>query len=159
MKRKKTERKGLQDGLQYGLAGRVEPGTWDDRSQGEGMVPDTGLTDGTWETVLQALTFLHGQAGGTYVNPLPEVMLLDLKLPLMDGLEVLQAVRQHPRTCHLPVVILTSSKEERDLVSSYRFGANSYVRKPVSFHDFVDAARELGLYWLVWNETIPDNPS
>ena len=106
-----------------------------------------------------ALTFLHGQAGGTYVNPLPEVMLLDLKLPLMDGLEVLQAVRQHPRTCHLPVVILTSSKEERDLVSSYRFGANSYVRKPVSFHDFIEAARGLGLYWLVWNETIPENPS
>ncbi|MHB1543285.1 MAG: response regulator [Gammaproteobacteria bacterium] len=103
-----------------------------------------------------ALTFLHSQSSGTYSNPLPEVMLLDLKLPMMDGLEVLQAVRAHPRTRHLPVVILTSSKEEKDLVSGYRLGANSYVRKPVSFHEFTEAVRELGLYWLLWNEIVQE---
>jgi len=102
----------------------------------------------------EALSFLHSQSNGAYSNQLPEVMLLDLKLPMMDGLEVLQTVRAHPRTRHLPVVILTSSKEEKDLVSSYQFGANSYVRKPVSFHEFTEAARELGLYWLLWNETV-----
>lgn len=102
-----------------------------------------------------ALEFLQGQdpkARGTYVNPLPVVMLLDLKLPKMDGLEVLERVRHHPRTQFLPTVILTSSREERDLVESYRLGANSYVRKPVSFGEFVEAVRELGLYWLLINE-------
>ncbi len=101
-----------------------------------------------------ALKFLHAQSNDIYTSPLPEVMLLDLKLPMMDGLEVLQAVRAHPRTRYLPVVILTSSKEEKDLISSYQLGANSYVRKPVSFVEFTNAARELGLYWLLWNETI-----
>ncbi len=84
----------------------------------------------------------------------PQVMLLDLKLPLVDGLEVLRRVRDDRRTRFLPVVVLTSSSEERDLVESYRLGANSYVRKPVDFTAFVEAARELGLYWLLLNEPI-----
>jgi two-component system response regulator len=85
--------------------------------------------------------------------PLPQVVLLDLKLPKIDGLEVLKTLRAHPRTRLLPVVILTSSKEQQDLVASYELGANSYVRKPVDFAQFLEAARQLGLYWLVLNET------
>lgn len=84
--------------------------------------------------------------------PLPQVVLLDLKLPKVDGLEVLKALRAHSRTRLLPVVILTSSTEQQDLVSSYELGANSYVRKPVDFAQFLEAARQLGLYWLVLNE-------
>lgn len=105
----------------------------------------------------EALEYLHGQAGepARYRQPLPQVVLLDLKLPKVDGLEVLRAVRAHPRTRLLPVVVLTSSKEERDLVESYSLGANSYVRKPVSFEDFLEAVRQLGLYWLLLNELPP----
>jgi len=84
-------------------------------------------------------------------GPLPQVVLLDLKLPRLDGLEVLKRLRGDERTKHLPVVVLTSSQEERDLVESYRLGANSYVRKPVDFAEFVDAVGHLGLYWLVLN--------
>ncbi len=84
--------------------------------------------------------------------PLPQVVLLDLKLPKVDGLEVLRALRAHARTRLLPIVILTSSKEQQDLLSSYELGANSYVRKPVDFAQFLEAARQLGLYWLVLNE-------
>jgi CheY-like chemotaxis protein len=84
--------------------------------------------------------------------PLPQVVLLDLKLPKVDGLEVLRALRAHARTRLLPVVVLTSSKEQQDLVASYELGANSYVRKPVDFAQFLEAARQLGLYWLVLNE-------
>jgi two-component system, response regulator len=82
----------------------------------------------------------------------PQLVLLDLKLPRVDGLEVLKRIRQEESTCLLPVVILTSSKEDEDVMRSYELGANSYVRKPVSFVDFMEAVRELGLYWLVLNE-------
>lgn len=82
---------------------------------------------------------------------LPEVVLLDLKLPGMSGLDVLRAIRGDERTNTLPVVILTSSSEDRDMVESYRLGANSYVQKPIDFADFLEATRQLGLYWLVLN--------
>jgi len=84
--------------------------------------------------------------------PLPAVVLLDLKLPKIDGLGVLGAIRAEERTRHLPVVILTSSKEERDLANGYRLGANSYVRKPVDFGEFLRVALYMGLYWLDLNE-------
>ena len=84
--------------------------------------------------------------------PLPQVVLLDLKLPKVDGLEVLRELRANARTRLLPVVVLTSSKEQQDVLASYEFGANSYVRKPVDFAQFLEAARQLGLYWLVLNE-------
>jgi two-component system response regulator len=84
---------------------------------------------------------------------LPEVVLLDLKLPKVDGLEVLRRIRADKRTWCLPVVILTCSKEKQDLIDGYGYGANSYIRKPVDFAQFVEAVRQLGLYWLVLNET------
>jgi two-component system response regulator len=86
---------------------------------------------------------------------LPQIVLLDLKLPRVDGLEVLRRVRAADRTRLLPIVILTSSDEEKDVVDGYRFGANSYVRKPVDFDEFLEAARQLGLYWLVLNQAPP----
>lgn len=86
---------------------------------------------------------------------LPQVTLLDLKLPKVDGLDVLRRIRENARTRFLPVVILTSSKEEQDLVNAYAGGANSYVRKPVDFTQFVESIRQLGLYWLVLNEVSP----
>lgn len=88
-------------------------------------------------------------------GPLPTVVLLDLMLPKISGLEVLAKIRSTPRTAQLPVVIFTSSKEEKDLVESYRLGVNSYVQKPVDFGAFVEAAQTLGMYWLLLNEPRP----
>lgn len=105
----------------------------------------------------EALDYLF--AKGAYANrdplDLPQVILLDLKLPKVDGLEVLRQIRSDPRTRMLPVVVLTSSKEEQDMIQAYSIGVNSYVRKPVDFNQFVDAIGQLGLYWLVLNEAPP----
>lgn len=97
----------------------------------------------------EALDYLLGG------NRLPQLVLLDLKLPKIDGLEVLRRMRADDRTKFVPVVILTSSNEERDLMAGYSLGANSYVRKPVDFTQFTEAARQLGLYWLLLNEAPP----
>lgn len=102
----------------------------------------------------EALEFLFGaeNSGQSDGDNLPQVILLDINLPKINGLEVLQQIRSHPRTRLLPVVILTSSKEEVDIIKSYRLGANSYVRKPVDFEQFSEAIKQLGLYWLSLNE-------
>lgn len=104
----------------------------------------------------EALDFLLGDPNKPAENgaaPLPHMVLLDLKLPKVDGLEVLQRLRANERTRTIPIIVMTSSIEKRDLVESYSRGANSYVRKPVDFSQFVEATRQLGLYWLVLNET------
>jgi len=105
----------------------------------------------------EALDYLFGTGTHAGRNPshLPQVVLLDLKLPKVDGLEVLRRIRADERTKLLPVVVLTSSKEEQDLLKSYSLHANSYVRKPVDFTQFTEAVRQLGLYWLVLNEAPP----
>jgi two-component system response regulator len=101
----------------------------------------------------EALDYLFGT--GRHAGRDPAVVLLDLKLPKVDGLEVLKRIRADARTKLLPVVILTSSKEEQDMQEGYRQGCNSYVRKPVNFDEFLEAARQLGLYWLLLNEPAP----
>ena len=92
---------------------------------------------------------------GLYLNELPALILLDLKLPKVDGLQVLRQIRADERTSRLAVVILTTSTEEHDVAQSYDLGANSYIRKPVDFNQFVEAVQHLGLYWLVMNEPAP----
>lgn len=105
----------------------------------------------------EALDFLFCRAAYSDRRglPLPRLVLLDLKLPKVEGLEVLRQIREDPRTHALPVVILTSSKEERDLVVGYRLGVNSYIQKPVDFTQFQETVKQLGLYWLVINEPPP----
>jgi two-component system response regulator len=101
----------------------------------------------------KALQILLPEDGESALRP--ALVLLDVKLPKIDGLEVLRRIRSDPRTASLPVVVLTTSSEERDIMESYRLGANSFVRKPVVFGEFVDATRVLGVYWLLVNEPAP----
>lgn len=105
----------------------------------------------------EALDYLFGAGvhAGRDVTDLPTVVLLDLNLPKLNGLEVLRRIRDNSQTRRLPVVILTTSKDEQDILTSYDLGANSYIRKPVDFHQFAEALRQLGLYWLVLNEPPP----
>jgi two-component system response regulator len=103
----------------------------------------------------EALEILHGTPSRP-AQPLPVVVLLDLKLPRRDGFEVLDAIRAHPHTRLLPVVVLTSSAQERDRLKTYRLGANSYIVKPVDFEQFLEAARQIGMYWLMLNTAPPD---
>ena len=109
---------------------------------------------------VEALDYLFGTGAhaGRDLSNQPELILLDLKLPKVDGFEVLKKLRSDQRTMLLPVVILTSSNEQQDIVNGYGLGANSYVRKPVDFQHFLDAVRQLGLYWLVLNEGAPPAP-
>lgn len=105
----------------------------------------------------EALDYLFGKGkySGRNLEEMPAIILLDIKLPNVGGLEVLQQIRANELTKLLPVVILTSSKEEQDIINSYSFGVNSYVRKPVDFNQFAEAVRQLGLYWLLLNEAPP----
>lgn len=105
----------------------------------------------------EALDYLFARGKHAERDPtdLPALILLDLNMPKIGGLEVLKQIRAEPRTKRLPVVILTTSKEEQDLIISYDLGANSYVRKPVDFDQFTEAARSLGMYWLLLNELAP----
>lgn len=109
------------------------------------------------EDGVEALDYLFGQGAyaGRDVHAQPQVVLLDIKLPRLDGIEVLRRIRANESTKLLPVVMLTSSSEERDRLETYSLGANSYIRKPVDFQQFIDAVRQLGLYWLVLNESPP----
>jgi two-component system response regulator len=99
--------------------------------------------------------FAQGEYQGRDASQLPEVVLLDLKLPKIDGLDVLRRIRSEPLTRRMAVVILTSSNEERDIITGYDLGANSYIRKPVDFNQFMEAVRQLGVYWLVLNVSPP----
>ena len=106
----------------------------------------------------EALDYLFGT--GNHAEPdisnKPAVILLDLKLPKISGLEVLRRLRKDEQTQYLPIVVLSTSKEDRDIINSYKLGCNSYVRKPVDFNEFLTATQQLGLYWLSLNETLPD---
>ena len=106
------------------------------------------------EDGVEALDYLHGTGrfAGRDLSVMPQLVLLDLKMPKLDGLEVLQRIREDERTRILPVVVLTTSSEDRDRIESYKLGANSYIRKPVDFNQFLEAVQQLGLYWLVLNE-------
>lgn len=106
---------------------------------------------------VEALDYLFGTGAyaGRDPSKLPQLVLLDLKLPRIDGLEVLRRIRGDASTQFLPVVVLTSSKEEQDMVRSYSLHANSYIRKPVNFDRFIEAVRQLGFYWLILNESPP----
>ncbi len=106
---------------------------------------------------VEALDYMFGTGlyAGRNFKDIPVVVLLDLKLPKIDGLEVLNSIRQNEFTRLTPVVILTSSAEEKDVINGYNMGASSYIRKPVNFEQFTDAIKHLGLYWLVWNEPPP----
>lgn len=99
--------------------------------------------------------FAEGAFESRRNSPFPDLILLDLKLPKVDGLEVLRRIRAEERTRLQPVVILTTSNEDRDVIASYRLGANSYIRKPVDFDQFIEAVRQLGMYWLVLNQGPP----
>ncbi|HYG87513.1 MAG TPA: response regulator [Azospirillum sp.] len=103
----------------------------------------------------EALSWLFGDEAIGREAIAPSIVLLDLKLPKIDGIEVLRRIRTDPRTRLVPVVILTSSREEQDLINGYQLGANSYIRKPVDFPEFIQAVRQLGLYWLILNEPPP----
>lgn len=102
----------------------------------------------------EALAFLFGRGSyeGRSVVETPKLVLLDVKLPKVDGIEVLRAIKSDPRTRYIPVVVLTSSKEDTDLVNSYQLGVNSYIQKPVDFQTFRETVKQLGLYWLVINQ-------
>lgn len=104
---------------------------------------------------VETLELLHG-AGGVPPQPQPLVELLDLKLPRLDGFEVLARIRAHPSTAHLPVVVMTASSQERDLTGRYQSGANSYIVKPVDFEQFMVAAQTIGMYWLMLNHNAPE---
>jgi CheY-like chemotaxis protein len=105
----------------------------------------------------EALDYLFGTGkySGRDISQLPQLVLLDLKLPKVDGLQVLKEIRSNEKTKLLPVVVLTTSKEDSDVVTAYRLGTNAYVRKPVDFNEFSDAVRTLGLFWLILNQGVP----
>lgn len=98
----------------------------------------------------EAISLLHADN-----SELPSIVLMDINMPKMNGLEALKKIRSHPKTAALPVVILTSSKEDQDIIDGYGNGANSYIRKPVDFVNFVEAIKQLGMYWLLLNEPLP----
>jgi two-component system, response regulator len=103
----------------------------------------------------QALHYLLGSNGQPPLEPLPKLVLLDLKLPKIDGIQVLEAIRRHPRTQNIIVVVMTSSAENQDLQSCYELGANSYIVKPLDFQQFVEVSRQVGFYWMMLNQPPP----